>query len=57
MQIDGAGYEIGDLTAERAVKAFTELWCSGKFDCGPQDYEFMRDEILRVIKEGSKESK
>src|ERR1035441_4017677 len=27
--------------SQESVKWFAELWASGRFDCGPQDYEFM----------------
>ena len=39
--LDGAGNEVTTEVAAEAVKWFAELWASGRFDCGPQDYEFM----------------
>ena len=41
---------VGDVVtregAANAVKWFAELWKSGQFDCGPQDYEYMVRQVL-----------
>ena len=47
--LDGAGYEVSVQRAAGAVKQFAELWATGKFDRGPQDYEFMARECIRQI--------
>lgn len=47
--IDGAGYEVSEETANLAVRCFAELWATGKFDCGPQDYDFMTHELLILL--------
>jgi hypothetical protein len=50
---DGAGQVVTLLDAAEAVKWFAELWGSAKFDCGPQDYEYMVQrsiEALRSVK-------
>lgn len=33
------------------VTAIGELWGSGLFDCGPQDYEFMIERCLAAVRE------
>lgn len=44
---DGAGCEVSVESAKKAVTVFAELWGHALFDCGPQDYEFMQQEILK----------
>jgi hypothetical protein len=43
---DGMGQVVPPEKAEEAVKWFTEMWCAGLFDCGPQEYECMAKEIM-----------
>jgi hypothetical protein len=49
MMTDGAGQEVTQESAEIAVAAFAQLWGHGFFDCGPQDYAFMCDEIIESL--------
>lgn len=50
--IDRLFQELCDPSArEAAEKAFGELWGSGRFDCGPQDYEFMVERCLVAVSE------
>ena len=35
----------------RAAEAFGELWASGEFDCGPQDYESIVKHCLAAVRE------
>lgn len=44
---DGAGGKVSLVGAAAAVHAFAELWGNALFDCGPQDYQFMQEEILK----------
>lgn len=37
-------------TATEAEEAMGELWGSGKFDCGPQDYSYMVMRCLEAIR-------
>lgn len=53
MMTDGAGQEVNETVAAKAVEQFAELWGSGSFDCGPQDYEFMASEILAKFRSGA----
>jgi hypothetical protein len=46
---DGAGGAVDSASAEKAVAAFSEVWGNALFDCGPQDYDFMAKEIVRVF--------
>lgn len=43
---DGAGRDVNHLAAGEAVEAFAELWGTALFDCGPQDYKWMAEQIL-----------
>ncbi len=36
-------------TNPQAEAAMGELWGSGEFDCGPQDYDFMVERCLEVL--------
>lgn len=38
-------------TNPAAEKAFGELWGSGEFDCGPQDYDFIVERCLEAVHE------
>jgi hypothetical protein len=49
MMYDGAGQKVDLQSAAKAVNCFAELWGSGEFDCGPQNYKFMTEEILDLI--------
>jgi hypothetical protein len=33
-----------------AVVAFGEMWGSGEFDCGPENYDFMAEESIKAMK-------
>jgi hypothetical protein len=46
---DGAGGKVDSVSAKKAVAVFSELWGDALFDCGPQDYDFMAKEIVRVF--------
>jgi hypothetical protein len=35
--------------AARAVKALAQLWGTARFDCGPQDYEFIASECAKDL--------
>ena len=43
---DAVGDVVTPEGAANAVKWFAELWKSGQFDCGPQDYEYMVRQVL-----------
>ena len=43
---DAMGQGISPESLRKAITAWNELWKSGKFDCGPQDYDCMAKEIL-----------
>jgi hypothetical protein len=45
--IDGAGQNVSLRQAAKAVKAFVDLWRTGRFDCGPRDYDFMVQECIK----------
>jgi len=45
---DGAGQRVNQEKAAEAVKCFSELWGSGSFDCGPQDYEYMTKQCIEA---------
>ena len=47
--LDGAGQPVSLEQAARAVKAFAQLWGAARFDCGPQDYEFIASECARDL--------
>jgi hypothetical protein len=46
---DGMGQTEPPEKADEAVRCFTELWCSGLCDCGPQNYECMAKEIIERL--------
>jgi hypothetical protein len=46
---DGAGKTVDPASAKKAVAAFSGSVGNALFDCGPQDYEFMVKEIVRVF--------
>ena len=46
---DGMGQVVPLEKAEEAVRCFTEMWCAGLFDCGPQEYESMAKEIMERL--------
>jgi hypothetical protein len=46
---DGMGKIVSPDKAEEAVRCFTEMWCKGLFDCGPQEYECMAKEITERL--------
>jgi hypothetical protein len=39
-----------DKRAEAAVEAFNEMWGSALFDCGPEDYVFMRALSVNAVR-------
>lgn len=45
LMLDGSGTEVDTDGAALAVKCFADIWGTGQFDCGPQDYEFMASQI------------
>lgn len=45
----GAGQPVSQEQAATAVKAFAQLWGTARFDCGPQDYEFIASECARDL--------
>jgi hypothetical protein len=47
--LDATGQPVSTESAARAVNAFSGLWASGAFDCGPQDYGFMAKECHTAI--------
>jgi hypothetical protein len=47
--LDGAGNEVTAEVAAEAVKCFAELWARGRFDCGPQDDEFMVRQCVEAL--------
>jgi hypothetical protein len=46
---DGAGQPVPPEQAARAVRAFAQLWGTARFDCGPQDYEFIASECAQDL--------
>ena len=46
---DGAGGAVSPEKAAEAVRCFADLWGSARFDCGPQDYEYMVEKILAAL--------
>jgi hypothetical protein len=46
---DGAGQPVSPEQAARAVKALAQLWGTARFDCGPQDYEFIASECAKDL--------
>ena len=43
------GQGISSESMRAAIAAWNQLWKSGKFDCGPQDYDRMAKEILQSM--------
>jgi hypothetical protein len=37
------------VKSAEAAKWFAELWGSGNFDCGPEDYEFMVNKCVEAF--------
>jgi hypothetical protein len=46
MPKDALGQDISPASLHKAINAWNVLWKSCTFDCGPQDYDCMAEEIL-----------
>lgn len=44
---DPLGQDISPESLRDSINAWNELWKTGKFDCGPQDFGCMAKEILQ----------
>jgi hypothetical protein len=54
MIVDGAGNEVSEQVAADAVRWFAEMWGSGEFDCGPQEYKCMVQQSISAIRRHKK---
>lgn len=46
MRLDGAGCLVSEESTDKAVAALAQLWGSGNFDCGPQDWDWMVEQCV-----------